>query len=132
MKKDIQVPKVENVFIAAVIELNEQFRKDEWNAYLLNDNDFPLEEAIVVCKGFEGRKVTSTMRHHVKLLPKKSFVKIEWLPPELLKLNNEFSVSFFANGKLFHRKFLFKKNSVTQRNCTELPLWMQEEGVLAD
>lgn len=131
MKKDIEIPKVENVYVAAVYVYNETVAKHEWTAYLLNDNNFPIENTIIVCKGSEGKKVTSTMRHQIKLLPAKSFAKIEWLPPELLVLNNEFSVSFFADGKLLHHNFLLKKNSVAETNCVEIPL-LNEKGILAE
>lgn len=132
MKKDIEIPVVEGVFVAAVYEWNKEFRVNDWNAYIINNNNFALETVLMVSKGFDNKNLTSTMRHSLKVLPAKSFAKIELLQPEILKLNNEFSVSFFAEGKnLLHKNFLFRKNTIKESNLTEIPV-MNEKGILAE
>ena len=69
------------------------------------------------------------MRHSLKVLPAKSFAKIEFLQEDVLALNNEFSVSFFAEGKMFHKKYLFEKNTINERALKELPV-MSKKGIL--
>lgn len=129
MKKDIDIPNVEGVFVAAVREENEEFRSMDWNAYLINDRDATIETVLIVTRGYDDKEVTSTMRHTIKELPPQSFAKVEFLQDEVLKLNNEFSVSFFAEGKMFHKKYTFRKNSINEKALQEIPV-MAKKGVL--
>lgn len=129
MKKDIEIPEVTDVFIAAVREKHEEYGSLDWNAYLINDRPQAIEGVLIVSKGYDGKKETSTMRHSISELPPQSFAKVEFLQDEVLKLNNEFSVSFFAEGKMFHKKFVFTKNSINEKALRELPV-MQKNGVL--
>ncbi|HET8754061.1 MAG TPA: hypothetical protein VFM59_06840 [Salinimicrobium sp.] len=129
MQKDIQIPEVKDVFLAAVLQENEDFKTRDWNVFLINNGKDPLENILIVSRGNDGENATSTMRHSLKLLPAKSFAKIEFLQEEVLKLNNLFSVSFFAEGKLFHKNFTFEKNSVREDALREIPL-IPEKGIL--
>ncbi len=129
MKKDIDIPKVEGIFVAAVREENEEFRSMDWNAYVINDRDTAVDTVLIVSKGYDDKEVTSTMRHTIKELPPQSFAKVEFLQDEVLKLNNEFSISFFAEGKMFHKNYVFRKNSINEKALQEIPV-MTKKGVL--
>lgn len=129
MKRDIEIPEVKGVYLAAVKQFNEDFQSDEWNAYLINDREDLLEMVLIVSRGFSGDTQTSVMRHKVEKLPPNSFVKVEYLQPEVLALNNEFSVTFFAEGKMFEKKFMFRKNSINEKALQDLPL-IPGKGVL--
>lgn len=129
MKKDIEIPEVKGVFVAAVYEKNEEFQSMDWNAYLINDRETPLETVLIVTKGYDEKDVTSTMRHSIKVLPPRSFAKVEFLQDEVLKLNNEFSVSFFSEGKMYHKKYVFRKNTINEKALQEIPV-MTKKGVL--
>lgn len=129
MKKDIEIPEVKGVFVAAVREKNEEFQSVDWNAYLINDRETPLETVLIVTKGYDEKDVTSTMRHSIKVLPPRSFAKVEFLQDEVLKLNNEFSVSFFSEGKMYHKKYVFRKNTINEKALQEIPV-MTKKGVL--
>lgn len=131
MKKDINIPEVENVYVAAVKVYNESFKVDEWNAYLINDRDEAIEMALIVSKGYDNKKETSVIRHKLEKLPSKSFAKIEFIQEEVLALNNQFQVTFFAEGKMFEKKFLFRKNSVNEKALREIPI-IPNKGVLAE
>lgn len=131
MKKDIDIPIVEKVYVAAVKVYNEVFKVDEWNAYLINDRDEAIGMALIVSKGFDEDKETSTIRHKLEELPAKSFAKIEFIQEEVLALNNQFQVTFFAEGKMFEKKFLFRKNSVNEKALREIPI-IPNKGVLAE
>ncbi|UBZ07998.1 hypothetical protein LDL76_04630 [Salegentibacter mishustinae] len=131
MKKDIDIPEVENVYVAAVKVYNESFKVEEWNAYLINDRDEAIEMALIVSKGYDNRKETSVIRHKLEKLPSKSFAKIEFIQEEVLALNNQFQVTFFAEGKMFEKKFLFRKNSVNEKALREIPI-IPNKGVLAE
>ena len=129
MKKDIEIPEVEGVYLAAVNQYNEAFKAHEWNVYLINDRRDPIEMVLIVSKGYAGETKSSVMRHKIEKLPPGSFAKVEYLQDEMLSLNNEFQVTFFAEGKMFEKKFLFRKNSINQKALQELPL-IPENGVL--
>lgn len=115
--------------MAAVKQFNKDFRAEEWNAYLINDRDDALEMVLIVSRGFSDKDQTSVMRHKIENLPPKSFAKVEFLQEEVLALNNEFLVTFFAENKMFEKKFLFRKNSINEKALRELPL-IPEKGIL--
>ena len=130
MKKDIQIPIAQDVYIAAMHQWDEQKLNKDWWVYLVNDQNEALEATILVSKGYgEGLK-TSTMRHGFGTLAPKSTTKVELLQDEVFKLNNEFFLTFFQGGKLFEKKFVFESYQLTEGNMTEIPL-MEEKGVLA-
>lgn len=126
MKKDIIIPEVENVFLAAVQEWSDDFMEKVWYAYLINDSDFLIESVMVVSKAFgtiEGEmKKTSLLRHAFVALPPVSLVKIEMIEKSVLALNNEFMLTFFMDGKLHDKKFTFKANSINETNVEEVPI----------
>ena len=130
MQKDINIPEVKEIYVAVVLEENEEFRKQDWNAYLINGRSTAIETVLIVTSGYDEKDATATMRHSLKVLPAKSFAKIEFLQDEVLRLTNEYSISFFAEGKMYHKKFLFPKNSISAKAQQELPV-MQQDGVLA-
>ncbi|MCL6462225.1 hypothetical protein SAMN05444372_101418 [Flavobacterium micromati] len=126
MKKDIIIPKVENVFLAVVQEWSDDFMEKVWYAYLVNDSDFLIESVMVVSKAFgtiEGElKKTSLLRHAFVAVPAVSVVKIEMLEKSVLTLNNEFMLTFFMDNKLYDKKFVFKANSINEKNVEEVPI----------
>ena len=117
MKKDIIIPTVENVFLAAVQEWSDDFMEKVWYVYLINDSDFKLDSVMLVSKAFgtiDGEmKKTSLLRHAFMEVPSVSVVKVEMLEKSVLSLNNEFMVTFFIGDKLYDRKFIFNENSLT-------------------
>lgn len=126
MKKDIIIPVVENVFIAAVQEWSDDFMEKVWYAYLVNDSDFNLEGIMVVSKAFgtiDGEmKKTSLLRHAFVAIPAVSVVKIEMIEKSVLTLNNEFMVTYFIDGTLYDKKFIFKANSINETEMEEVPI----------
>ena len=129
MKKDLHIPKVENVHVVIVNEYNDVYKINDWNAYIINDKQVDLEMVLILSKGFTERKMTSTMRHKLEKLPAKSYAKIELMQEEVLQLNNEFKVSFFENNKLFDKTYLFRKNTINLKALQTIPL-MDKKGIL--
>ena len=129
MKKDIEIPVVENVYVAVVKEYNEEFGGYDWNSYIINDQDTPIEMVLVVTKGYDTERKTSLLRHGIGTIDAKSSAKIEMLQEALFAMNNEFSVTFFANGKMYDKKYLFRKNTINENAFQDLPV-MQHRGVL--
>jgi len=133
MRKDIIIPEVENVFVAAVQEWSDDFMEKVWYAYLVNDSDFLIENVLIVSKAFgtiDGEmKKTSLLRHAFVEVPSVSVVKIEMVEKSVLALNNEFMVTFFMGNKLYDKKFIFKANSITESDTEEVPI-LFVEGVI--
>ena len=126
MKSDITIPKVENVFLAAVQEWSDDFMENIWNVYLVNDSDFDLDSVLVVSKAFgtiDGEmKKTSLLRHAFMQVPAVSVVKIEMVEKSVLRLNNEFMVTYFIGSTLYDKKFIFKAQSITPDYVEEVPI----------
>ncbi|WP_397363973.1 hypothetical protein [Olleya sp. R77988] len=129
MKKDIQIPVVENVYIAIVNEYNDIYKTQDWNAYIINDKDVDLEMILIVTSGYSEDKMTSIFRKKLDKLPKKSYAKIELMQEDLFALNNQFKVTFFEGNKMFDKTFTFRKNTVNLNALQPIPL-MESRGVL--
>ena len=129
MKKDIQIQEVSNVYVAVVNEYNDIYKTHDWNAYIINVKDVDLEMVLIVTRGYNDTKVTSTMRHKLEKLPAKSYAKIELMQEEILALNNEFKVTFFEANKMFDKTYVFRKNTINKKAFQHIPL-MEAKGIL--
>lgn len=126
MKTDIEFPKSERVYLAAIPEWNEDFQENSWYTYLINENDEPLEMALVVSRAYgiingEQRK-TGTFRHAFKEVPARGLIKVELLENNVLQLNNEFAVSYFLHNKMYDKTFVFKTNAINKNALNDIPL----------
>lgn len=128
MKKDINRPKVEDVGMAIVKEDN-----GEWSVYILNEKEVPLENALVVSKGYgtvNGEEVkTSQLRHFIELVPPMGGAKVEKVVDEVFGLTNEYMVSFYIDSVIYDKKYIFLAESVIEDNLIEVPL-LEKRGVL--
>ena len=126
MKSDINIPEVENVFLAAVSEYSDDFGENIWNVYLVNDSDFNLESVMIVSSAsgtLNGEmKKTSLLRHAFIEIPAVSVVKVEMIEKSVLQLNNEFMVTYFIENTLFDKRFIFKKHFDTLSEIEEVPI----------
>ena len=133
MQKDISIPEVQNVFVAAVQEWSDDFGQKVWNAYLVNDSDFDLHSIMVVSKAFgtiDGEmKKTSLLRHAFLELPSVAVVKIEMFYDSVIQLNNEFMLTYFIGNTLYDKKFIFAANTISETNTEEVPI-LFVEGVI--
>ncbi|MCM2301513.1 MAG: hypothetical protein NDI80_02715 [Flavobacteriaceae bacterium] len=129
MKKDIKIPQVVDVFMAIVHEYNEVYKCFDWNAYIINQQNNSLEMVMIVSKGFDEQKSTAVMRKTIEKLPAKSYALIEMIPEEVLQLNNEFSVTFFSNNKLFDKTYLFPKNTASETTIEMIP-FLNKKGII--
>ncbi len=130
MKKDIDIPVVKDVHLAAVKVFNEQFEVYEWNVYLINDTNAPLEMVLIVSTGFDKKRETSLMRHKIEVLPAKNFAKIEYLQDEVLQLNNKFRITYFEGSRMMERTYVFKANTIKESALKHIPV-IPEKGILA-
>ena len=85
---------------------------------------------LIVSKGYEGERKTSVMRHGIGIVEAKSFAKIEMLQEDLFALNNEFFITYYADSKIYEKRFLFEKNSIAINALSLIPL-LEKEGMFA-
>ncbi len=133
MIKDIERPKVEDIAIAAVPEKNEESGADEWYIYLMNKKAVAINNVLISSRGYgksDEREVkTSELRHYVEELPAHSYVKVEPIMEELFALNNQYWVSFYIDGKIFDKKYIFLPETIREANLTEIAM-MGKKGVM--
>ena len=130
MRKDIEIPKAENVHIVAVKEWDKDFTEQQWYIYLVNNREDEIETVLVMSRGKSEDRKTSTLRHGLGNMESKTSAKVEFIPTEVLGFTNEYLVTFFAENKLFERKFIFDPNSISDENVTAVPV-LESEGILA-
>lgn len=123
MKKDIEFPKVVGVKVAIAQKINE-VQQTEWYVYIINTNDFDLENVLITSQGYgeidgEARK-TSTLRHLIEHIPANEHALIEPIDPSVFQLCNEYWVSYYVEGKIFDKRFIFLPESVVEDNLIEI------------
>ena len=120
MKKDIDFPQNQNVVLAIAPSEFEQ-----WDVFLINNGSEEITNILVSSSGFgfddKGEKVsTSTLRHFFDNLEGVSFLAVEKIDPTVFHLNNEYWISYWIDGTLFDRRFLFVPDSITEQNCIQV------------
>ena len=130
MRKDIIIPEVKDVYVAAVKELHKDYNTEDWNAYIINDGNEPLEMVLLVVQGYNETQMTTHMRHSIPVLPAKGYAKIEFMEESIFKLDNFFTVTYFLHDKMYDKRFEFPAHSIMDDNAVELPV-MGKKGVLA-
>ena len=121
MLSHIQKPEVKNVTV--VVARHQAIGESpEWKVYLLNQNDFPIENILVASKGY-GQKdgeeqKTSVLRHFFDEVQPNSVALIEPIDPKVFHLNNEYWVSYYINGEAFDKRFVFVPDSICENNLT--------------
>jgi hypothetical protein len=133
MKKDIVLPKVENVHVAVVKEKNEE---DEfiWNVYLINKKEIILENVLVSSSGYHidgvgNKKSSSTLRHFLQNVPAQSAKKIEPIIEDVFGLNNEYFVTYFSKEGMAEKTFVFVPDSILEQNFIDIP-FLDSKGVM--
>lgn len=130
VKKDIHIPEVTDVQMAVVYEFNDLYQTNDWNVYIINNKNVELEMMVIVSQGFSETKTTSLIRKKLDKLPGNSFAKIEFIQPELFKLNNRFQVTFFEGNTLYEKTFIFKENTVKE-GALRMIKEIKKRGILA-
>ncbi|HRW90743.1 MAG TPA: hypothetical protein P5027_12395 [Flavobacteriales bacterium] len=134
MKADIDRPKVSGVAMAVVQEPDPE-GDPAWYVYLINRTDRRLENVLVSSRGYgelEGeQKKTSEMRHYLEELGPRSWARIERIMEDVFGLNNQYWLSFYLNGIIHDKKYIFLPETITKEHFTDLPL-MGQRGVMIE
>ena len=132
MKKDIDIPEVKNVTLAVVREKN-PVNQEEWKIYLINNNDFPIENTLVASRGYgekDGEEQrTSTLRHFLETVKGKSSAIVESIDPKVFHLNNEYWVSYYIGREIYDKRFVFVPDTICEENLVFIEE-IEKEGVL--
>ena len=135
MRKDIEFPTVEGVKVAITRHLNE-LNQYEWEVYIINTNDFPLHNLLIVSTGYspkdtqkEEKQQTSTLRQHIDSIAANHFLRIEPIDPAVFHLCNEYWISYYVGTKIYDKKFIFLPDTIIEANISPIPL-LKKEGVL--
>lgn len=121
MISDIKIPEVKNVTLAIGRKKNIA-GSDEWKVFLINTNDFPIENTLVASKGYGERdgepQRTSILRHFLDTILPHSATLIEPIDPSLFHLNNEYWVSYYVGSQIFDKRFVFVPDSIREENLS--------------
>ncbi len=133
MKKDIDFGTVEGIAVAVAKATEAVADQPAWNVYLLNYNNFPVENVLVASKGYgvmDGEEVkTSVLRHMFERVEAKSFVQVEPIDPAIFHINNEYWVSYYIGRQIYDKRFVFVPDSIVEENLIEISM-LQTQGVL--
>ena len=132
MISDIKIPEVKNVTLA-VARVKHIGESDEWKVFLINNNDFPIENTLVASKGYGEKngeqQRTSILRHFLDQILPNSATLIEPIDPALFHLNNEYWVSYYVGSQIFDKRFVFLPDSIRDENISYIKE-LEMEGVL--
>ena len=135
MRKDINIPVVENIAVAVVEELNDEKTHNVYNVYFINLTEDIVENILVTSKGYGENKSTgeqiktSVLRRNLGVLMPNQFAKIEPIMEDVFGINNEYWVSFFIENKMLDKKFIFLAETIQESNFTTIPI-INKKGVL--
>jgi hypothetical protein len=127
MREELKGPKVENVAVAVAERLDENNNKVHY-VYLINLRDDIMEGIIVTSKGYgmnveTGEKVqTSMLRHCLEVLLPNEAAKLEPIMEDVFGLANEYWVSFYVDGKMYDKKFIFLPETISEKNMKDIPV----------
>lgn len=132
MIKDILIEKVQDVAVAVIPETNEK-GMEEWNVYLINLKENQIDGVLISSQGYgnlDGKNIkTSTLRQFFEKISAKEYVKVEWIDKRLFGITNEFWVSFWSDGTLYDKRYVFVTESIVENNFTDIPM-MGKRGVM--
>ena len=132
MKKDLPVNIVEDLAMAVVL-INSTPEVKNWTVYLVNLKNEPINNVLISSKGYgekDGRMVkTSVLRHFLGDMEAKSFKGVEAIDTEVFGLTNEYWLSYYINGTIYDKKFIFLPESIVDENLIRIPL-VDKPGVM--
>lgn len=132
MIEDIERPEVKDIAMAVLPQVSEA-GETEWYSFLINMKDVTIEGVLVSSRGYGEKNKeqvkTSELRHFLDEMEPRSFRKVEMITDELLGLTNQYWVSFYQDGVMYDKKYLFLPGSIDSENLTTIPV-IEEKGIL--
>lgn len=132
MKKDLPENIVEDLGMAVVL-MNSTPEVKSWTVYLVNLKDVEINNVLISSKGYgekDGKLVkTSVLRHFLGDVPANTYKGVEAIDTEVFGLTNEYWLSYYINGTIYDKKFIFLPESIVDENLIRIPL-INKPGVL--
>jgi len=132
MKKDLPDNNVKDIAVAVALE-RENVESKIWYVYLINLKKVAIENVLITSKGYgekNGEKVkTSVLRHMIPLVEAQGYKLIEPIDEETFGLNNEYWLSYYIDGNIYDKKFIFLPESIVDSNFIKLPV-LNKPGVM--
>lgn len=132
MKRDLPKNIVEDIGIAIVLE-GETPESKFWYVYIINRKKETINNVLVSSRGYDytdGKDIqTTVLRHFIGDINGNSFAKIEPIDEALFGLTNEYWLSYYINGTIYDKKFIFLPESVVDSNFVRIPI-INKPGVL--
>ncbi|NND77296.1 MAG: hypothetical protein HKN39_03860 [Flavobacteriales bacterium] len=118
--------------MAIVKEYNE-VNNAQWFVYLINCQDEPLNNVLISSSGYgkkDGKKVeTSILRYFYEKISARSYTKVELIIEDVLELSNQYWLSYYQDGQIYDKKYIFLANTIEEQFFTEIP-FIDKKGVL--
>jgi len=132
MKKDLPENKVEDLAMAVVL-MNEGPEIKNWTVYLINLKKEAITNVLISSKGYgekDGRMVkTSVLRHFLGDLEPLTYKGVEAIDTQVFGLTNEYWLSYYIEGTIYDKKFIFLPESIVDENLIRIPL-INKPGVM--
>jgi hypothetical protein len=132
MIKDITIPEVKNVTLAIARKMAIG-ESPEWQVFLINNNDFAIENTLVASTGYGEKdgeqQKTSTLRHFLETVPGNAVALVEPIDPGVFHLTNEYWVSYYIGREIFDKRFIFVPDAIREENLSFIKE-LEMEGVL--
>ena len=132
MKKDLPENIVEDIAVVVALE-NETVDTKLWYVYLINLKKEAIDNVLITSRGYgerDGEQVkTSTLRHMFPRVESGEYMLIEPIDEQTFGLNNEYWLSYYINGVIYDKKFIFLPESIIEANFIKLPL-LNKPGVM--
>lgn len=132
MKKDLPPNNVQDISIAVVLESESPAGK-VWNVYLINEKNIPITNVMVSSRGYgvkdEKEVKTSTLRHFIGDIDPLEYAKIEAIDEQVFGLTNEYWLSYYIDGTIYDKKYIFLPESIIDDNLIKIPI-LNKPGVL--
>jgi hypothetical protein len=132
MKADLPINHVEDISVAVVMD-NEPGETIDWQVYLINEKSVQIQNVMVTSKGYgekDGVEVkTSVLRHFIGDVDSMDYARIEPIDSQVFGLNNEYWLSYYINGTIYDKKYIFVPDSIIEENLIQVPV-LNKMGVV--
>lgn len=133
MKEDIHIPEVTDVGIAVVKEKDITTQEYIWNVYLVNLKGKTLVNTFVSSRGYgiinNEHKKTIQVNYFLKDVEPQTYKLIEPIIEDVFALSNEYFLTFYINGVIHDRKFVFVAESIKEEHLTTIKV-LGKRGVI--
>ena len=132
MKRDLPENLVEDIAIAVVL-MDETPEVKNWTVYIVNFKNEQLTNVMISSKGYgekDGKIVkTSVLRHFLGDVKPRSFAGVEAIDTAVFGLTNEYWLSYYIDGVIYDKKFIFLPESIVDDNLIHIPI-LNKPGVM--